>query len=369
MSTARAPRVLLGTLAVVLCGAGAWGAIHRYPVLGPTLANGARVAVGAGPVAVAEDVAYGLSDSVQNAVGDDTPAAYWPSPSAPAEAARAPIIPPHAAVALAGDGEWQSIADARAGAPRMHKTQLHPDPARPRAVVAIVAIDLARTDLFLVPGFEEPKSDVLPWRERPARVPSEHRGALIAAFNGGFQSIHGRWGMQVAGLTLLPAHDDGCLIAKTKTGSLHIAPFPELAETTDLAFYRQTPPCLVKGGIAHPSAVVETAAQWGTSVKGHTIIRRSGLGLDRAKTVLFYAIGDALSAGSLAESLRLAGADVAAQLDVNWSLPRFLVYDHGDGRPPRVTESLAPVKNYTADEYVEKPSDRDFFYLVAKDPV
>jgi hypothetical protein len=62
--------------------------------------------------------------------------------------------------------------------------------------------------------------------------------------------------------------------------------------------------------------------------------------------------------------MRAAGAVDAAELDVNWSFPRFLVY--GPGASPEVTASLVPRLKVAPGEYVVKPSERDFFYLVRR---
>ena len=370
----RMPRTASGFLLLLASGTVLlWIAIHHYPALGPALADGARALVGPAPVPWLEDRAYGAQDAYQRwRYGDAQPTAYWaPPPADSAVPARpesafppAPVDPPHAKVALEGDGSWTTIADPHGEDPVLVKTQLHPDPARPFAVVAVIAMDLARVRLHAVPGYLEPVSSALPREVRRAKVAKADWASLVAGFNGGFQVMHGRWGMQVEGLTLVAPRPEGCTVARYRDGSTRIDTWDRLARTeAGMAFFRQAPPCLVESGSAHPESRDPFNTSWGVSVDGGTIIRRSGLGLDRTGQVAFYAMGDSLSAGSLAQALRTAGAWQAMQLDVNWAFPRFVVYDGRTDGPPRVREAIGPIRNWTSDEFVEKASDRDFFYV------
>jgi hypothetical protein len=247
----------------------------------------------------------------------------------------------------------------------MYKTLVHPDPKRSFAVVAVVAIDLRRVGVNAVAGFGEPTSSALTRDKRPGLVPADQQKDLLASFNGGFQAVHGQWGMMVDGTTLLPARPIGCTLAKYKDGSMKVAAWKRLADTeTDMQFYRQTPPCLVEDGKINPATAAEANTGWGATVDGDTVIRRSAFGLDKTGQVAFYGMGDALTAGTLARAMQAAGAADVAQLDVNWSYPRFFLYDGGD--QPRIKGPLAPVPNYKNDEYVARPAYRDFFYLSRK---
>lgn len=53
----------------------------------------------------------------------------------------------------------------------MYKTLVHPDPKRPYAVVAIMAMDLREIDLEMIAGTEEPESTTVPRSHRPGVVP------------------------------------------------------------------------------------------------------------------------------------------------------------------------------------------------------
>jgi hypothetical protein len=73
-------------------------------------------------------------------------------------------------------------------------------------------------------------------------------------------------------------------------------------------------------------------------------------------------ISIATTARALATGMQHAGAHDVAQLDVNHSYPKFVLYRGGAG------EALTAVRGFMVDrdEYVRKPSTRDFFYVTVK---
>lgn len=365
-----------------------WVAIHEVPWLGPSLAEGARALVGPGPVAWAEDVAYGLTDRARLLVdGDAPPKTYWEQPTAPQPTAAPAAVateepaggtrpqPPPAAkapferVAAEGDGDWiPMIPPGESGPAAMWKTLLHPDAKRPFAAVAVVAVDLRAVDLHVVPGTAEPKTapHVAPI-ERPGRVPKEHHARLLAAFNGGFRAMHGNYGMAVGGRTIVPPRDIACTIALLPDEQLAIRTWTAVEPRRDeMLAFRQTPPCLVEQGQPNPALLEEFNRNWGATVGGDTIIRRSALGLSRDGRHLFYALGDAVTAQSIGRAMQVAGAHDAAQLDVNFSYPKFVLFERNDAGPPLASSPLLPDLKYAPTEYVVGGQERDFFYLTKK---
>ena len=384
---ARWGRRLLWALGGSVVGvAGMWVAIHEIPGFGPAVADGARALFGPAFVAWAEDTAYGIADSInQVRHGDDAPVSYWELPTAapaptgaepaaspsaaaaPQDPPPSPFEPPHASVALAGDGAWIPMEDASGQPPAMYKSLVHPDPKRPFAAVALVAIDRKRVDLHLVAGRTEPHSLTVPMERRPGLVPEDARADLIAAFNGGFKAVHGHWGMMLNGETFLAPRDVGCTVAMMKDGSVRVGTWKDLkAAEGDMRWYRQAPPCLVENDATHPALEVEYAKGWGATVSGETVIRRSALGVDAAGRFLLFGLGDALTAQSLARAMKTAGAKDAAQLDVNYAYPRFLVYERPAGEPPKAKSAIIPDIKFRPAEYVTEPALRDFFYLTRK---
>jgi hypothetical protein len=380
-------RLLVGAGVSAVGVAGLWIAMHEVPWLGPALAEGARSVLGPSAVAWLEDKSYGVADEInQLRHRNDPPKDFWVtgrevSAPAPVEGKAAPsfppprFAPPASSVAAERDGIWYALEEGRAAEPSgavgpLVKAQVHPDDKRGFAVVAVTAIDLERLDLHLVAGLEEPTSQHVPRARRPGLVPPEHLATVVAAFNGGFRAVHGQWGMRIGADHFLSPRDAGCTVAL----------FPEPGPVVEIGTWkalksreasmlalRQTPPCLVEGGQLNPSAT-DHAKGWGATVSGETIIRRSAIGVDKTGKVLFYGMGDALTAQTIGVALKAAGAVSVAQLDVNYSYPRFVLFSEpAAGKSyPEAKHSLIKDVKYRSGEYTNDPQLRDFFYLARK---
>ncbi len=392
----RLRRWVLGSVAVsALAGVGMWIAVHRIPWMGPLVANGLRSVIGAENVTALEETAYSAEDRVHRLLrSNEPPKTYWEvpeqAPAAPAASADAAVAsavaptvvaavfrpkdvgPSHAAWPAPGDGRWVPIEDrARPGdPPRLYKTLIHPDPHRSWAELFVVAVDLAGVDVHLMAGSREPAATTEEGKtyERLAKIPEAHHERLLAAFNGGFMTEHGQWGMRVDDVTLVRPRDKGCTLALHRDGRMQIAPWPRMAaDEGGMRWWRQTPSCMVDEGELHPLLRAPEVRNWGATLDGNTVIRRSAVGLDRDGKVLFVAISNHTTAAAIGLGLRHAGASAVAQLDVNWSYPKFLSYEPGEGG------ALAPVAlasgfEFSEDEYIRKRSLRDFFYLTRKAP-
>lgn len=393
----RLRRILLGVGAGgALFVAGTWFAIHRFDWAGPLVANTLRAVIGVDNVAKLEDFVYAVEDRVNRSFrGTEAPQARWEVPEEPVAAAPPPAVPPPSADEPAaapaaklppfrpkdpgpalkqwsakGDGIWVPIKDPRRPdeEPYMMKTLLHPDVTRGWAEVFVVAVDLRRTDVFLVAGTQEPKEEK-PLPTPPVRtgvIPEHHHEELLAAFNGGFMTEHGAYGMHLDGVTIVSPKPNACTIALYKDGSLRIATWKKIAETEqDMVWYRQAPECMVEDGKLHPGLLAGAARKWGATLDGETVIRRSAVGLNAERDILYVSITNHTTARVLAEGLKHAGAVDVAQLDVNWSYPKFVLFEPKDG-PERKAVALASGFEFSEDEYIRKKNRRDFFYLVRK---
>jgi hypothetical protein len=352
-----------------------WVALHACPEFGATMADGARKILGPGAVAWVEDLVYGAEDQIHLAVTSEAPpATYWevPSPSAvpaaPEEEPPPSFAAPCPKVAARGDGEWIPVRASTDGErAAMYKTLVHPDPKRPYAVVAIVAMDLRAIDLAMVAGTDEPESTRVPRSHRPGVVPDADKPTVMAVFNGGFKAMHGNFGMRIGQDTFLPPREASCTIALLPDDDIEIRTFNEIKDDEPhMIAFRQTPPCLVERGEPNPRLLNEFTRNWGASVAGDTIIRRSAIGLSHDKRFLFYGLGDAVSARSIGDALLAAGAYDAAQLDVNSAYPRFLLVAHDPAGSLALTDPLIPDLHYKPTEYVVTPEPRDFFYVKRK---
>jgi hypothetical protein len=223
-----------------------WWAVHRYEWAGPLVANGLRSVLGVNAVAHLEDFVYGVEDRYNRlARGREAPKSYWavpqvqsapsaapPAPAPQASTSPAPPVaqfhPPDPGPALKswaapGDGVWVPIVDPRRPneQPYMLKTLLHPDPERGWAEVFVVAVDLRRASLHVVAGSQEPKADN-PAGEalgRPAVIPESEHEELLAAFNGGFMTEHGGYGMRLDSVTIVAPKPKASLSPCTRTAA------------------------------------------------------------------------------------------------------------------------------------------------------
>jgi len=377
-----------------------WYAVHRFDWAGPLLANSLRAVFGADNVAKLEDVVYGAEDHVNRLLKkNEPPKTYWQVPSATASAtpsataALAASAAPATAVKTSGgeafhpknpgpalkdwsapgDGEWLGLADARHAdePPRMYKTLLHPDKNRSWAEVFVVAIDLKQVTLHPVLGTQEPQPDSDEARsyQRDGKIPVDRQGTLLAAFNGGFMTEHGGYGMKLEGITIAKPKPRACAIAFYKDESLRIGSWSALGNgEPDMLWFRQTPECMWENDSLHAGLQAGAGLKkWGSTVDGETVIRRSAIGLNKDRSVLYVAITNHTTARVLAEGIHHAGATDIAQLDVNWSYPKFVTFEPIGHTHVLHPVPLAPGFEFSDDEYLRKKEKRDFFYILRKD--
>lgn len=266
-----------------------------------------------------------------------------------------------------GDGHWSAIPDPiRPDAePLLFATSLHPDRKRPSAVVHVVAVELSEVRLRAVAGTEEPKaSPTVGGRSvRSGLVPREPQLRLLAAFDGGPVGEAGTAGMHVDHVTLAPPTLDACTLLALEDGTLRLGSWRALSaqaaraeREARLSFWRQSRPCRYEAGKARRMPVDAAMPE------DDPPLERSALGLDVGSKRLYFGIGRDTTARALAEALHRAGASDVFELDSGVGRPKFLVFPHGpDGarRALGVFDGFA----FEPDDYVQKPSRRDFFYL------
>jgi hypothetical protein len=394
---------------VGLAGAGVlalWVAVNRVEWLGPYVADGLRAVVGVDAVASLEDFSYRVQDRWNRVWRrGEKPRAYWavppaapkavpPTPASPtadpqaaaAPAAMAPFKPRDVGPVLKewsapGDGEWVPMTDPdRPSDPvTMMKTLLHPDKNRSWAEVFVVAIDLRRVRVHLVPGTKEPQAteDAATSMARPGVVPQEDRDRVLAAWNGGFKTEHGQYGMFTENTLLVKPKPNVCAIASYADDSVRIGTWDKLADgASNMVFWRETPVCMYENDVLHwRLADPNLAKRWGATLDGETVIRRSAIGIDRMGSVLFVSISNNSTARVIADGIHQAGAVPVAQLDVNYSYPKFVTFEKkkSDGKgaesepPKRVAIPLAEGFEFSEDEYIREANRRDFFYIMPKD--
>jgi len=305
------------------------------------------------------------------------PAPLPPSLPAPPSDAELPDVPAfrpfavgplYAEVEAPGDGRWVVLPEGTPAADAvMYKTLLHPDTERAWAELFVVALDLRRIRLHFVPGTLEPQTTLPEALElpRPGRIPDEQHVAAIAAFNGGFKTEHGHYGSSLGGVTLVAPRENTCTIAVLPGNALRIGTWGKLAEQAqDALWWRQTPDCMYEDGKINPRLAGGHVRKWGSTLDGETVVRRSAIGVDAAGTTLFVGISNHTTAPALARGMHHAGAATVAQLDINFSYPKFVTFRESSQSKLRVAVPLAEGFEYSEHEYLRKASPRDFFYVM-----
>ena len=134
------------------------------------------------------------------------------------------------------------------------------------------------------------------------------------------------------------------LVDPTKIRQIVVPHFE--ADETKLRWWRQTPGCMVELGKLHPGLAADDNTYWGSTIEGSTVIRRSAIGVSEDGRVLYVGIGDSTTAPAIARAMKHAGAHSIAQLDVNWSYPKFLLYEPiDDGRIVRIMLNRPDARN------------------------
>ncbi len=381
----RRRRVLAGVLVgLPLAAVALFVAANRVEWVGPLVAESLRALLGNKAVAALEDFAYSVEDRVYRfSRRGEAPQAYW---SVPPKRAAAPVAKPgappaprfqpgdvgpvHQSWSAPGDGQWVPIVDARRPGeePHLQKTLLHPDRNRSWAELFVVAADLERVRLQAVAGLYEPRSfekEAMKYK-RSGLVATALQPDLLAAFNGGWRTEHGGYGMKVDGVTLVKPRKSACAVAAYPGDAVRIATWASLESTEPtMLWYRQAPGCMYENGQRHVGLAEEMATAWGATVDGETVIRRSAVGLSADGRVLYVGITNHTTARALADGMHHAGAASVAQLDVNWSYPKIVTFE-ADGGGELQAVALAKGFELHDDDYVRRPAPRDFFYLAKK---
>lgn len=281
----------------------------------------------------------------------------------------AAIAPPYERTAKPGDGTWRPLPDGtEAGAAVFFQTTVRPGKIKRDPYVLVVVMRARDVRLGFVAGREEPENEAIPKERRPALVPEADLPGLLAVWNGGFKRRHGGYGVMAAGEIFIPPVDDACTVGLDREGRAHIGAHPTLApRLADFVAYRQTPPCLVEGGRVNERLVTEHRDRtWGAAEGGARDIRRSAIGTDATGELVYYGFGDWITATELASTMVAAGAHAVAELDVNWSYPRFFWFTAGPGGRPRIGGTFVPKIDFSPERYVDRPSERDFFYATRR---
>jgi phosphodiester glycosidase len=368
------PLLLIASLVVVPAAS---------PAIGAQLADLLRALVGPRPVTELESLSNHLRDEVNRyRFGGNRPQPQisWsasgqtlnrnPSASSvptvlPGKVAAGPLVPATNVVTAAPHIGWQAYGPAPHGIPLLARAIVMVDPQRSYAGVALVRIDLSQLKLHIMPGFVEPAHPSGIGRIIPnlGTVSPSDLSNLVAAFNGGFKSVHGHYGMMVNGLTLLKPINDMATVALYWNGDVQIGAWNrDILPSPDLIAYRQNCPPLIEAGQLNPALNTDASKAWGFT-NNTDITWRTGLGITQDRRYLIYAVGNGTNVAFLAEALQKAGTYMAMQLDINQYYAQFVTYAH-------VNNQLAGERLLTQMTVNPKlfltPTIRDFFYLTLR---
>lgn len=286
--------------------------------------------------------------------------------------------------------EGDEIVPGRPGAPPLFVTTwLRGDRERQYARVYVVAWDPRAVELKIRSGASEPVDETgATGTGQIPRDPATLR-RLVGAFNGGFQAIHGEWGLAEEGHEFLPPKPWAATVAELADGSVGFGTWPDGQDEVpeDVVAYRQNLTPLVADGRFNPYG----RTWWGAAPpqapdQVHTV--RTGVCLMQDGFVA-YLWGNDLSHEALGNAMQLARCEYGIHLDMNMGLCGFELYrvfERGTvaalGRTPdRDFEAEgevedAPGLSYRARRLTRSMNSmnfprhigregRDFFYLLA----
>jgi hypothetical protein len=184
-------------------------------------------------------------------------------------------------------------------------------------VITVFRFRVGRTRFGLHVGSSDPPTGAATVvADSGSAIGPDEAPALLAAFNGGFESNTGAGGFELNGQVLVPLVAATATLAIDTNGAAHVGIWGQglPAPREQVASIRQNLSPLVAGG--RPSPQIATIAAWGATLGGGSSVARSSLGEDSAGNLIFAASMAALPS-DLANALIGAGVVTAMELDIN----------------------------------------------------
>ena len=232
---------------------------------------------------------------------------------------------------IEGEGRWIPVVDDPFvnqypnAPPAFYQTFLRTDPERPFTRVYVTIWDPRQVQLRVQSGVREPESAT--GRRGTGMVPRDDRlRYLVGAFNGGFQALHGEFGMMAEGRVYLPPKPWAATVAVFDDGRVGMGSWPapdwrgryydeRLANRQipeDMTEFRQNLTSLVEDGQYNPWE----RWYWGAAPRNaeeQTLTTRSGLCLTEEGFLAYYwsqgvgpeALGEAMLRNRCVRSVHL----------------------------------------------------------------
>jgi hypothetical protein len=284
-----------------------------------------------------ETVKEELGDLFQSGgVAQTNPETGWPPP--PME----PMLDPP----ISGEGKWGSLDKdpfvmKNPGAPTPFVFSfIRTDRKRIYSQVFVTLWDPRQVELHAMSGTVEPISAT--GETGPGQVPRDPRvmRRLVGAFNGGFQAIHGEFGMMAERTLYLPPKPYGATVAELDDGSTAFGSWPEAAEVpSNIVSFRQNMTALVENGDLNPWK----RHWWGGLPPGWTEESRtvrSGLCMTKEGFVGYF-YGGSVDPDVLGLAMQRARCSYGIHLDMNPGHTGLEFYRTGPkGSLPAITRRL-----------------------------
>ncbi len=307
----------------------------------------------------------------------------------------APMKPVFAG-ALPSEGQWISLDRDRfisptpgGSAPAFVTSFIRPSPARPDVRVYVTLWDPRQIALHMEAGTVEPTSAT--GEHGPGMVPRapEVLKHLVAGFNGGFQALHGEYGMDANGIEYLPPKPYAATVVELRDGSNGFGAWPSSAPVPDdVVAFRQNLTALVQDGRFNPWG----RTWWGGTPPGwpdQVHSARSAICLTREGFVGYF-YGTSIAADDLAQGMLAARCSFGIHLDMNPGHAGFEFYDvapagqlaplgrplqsdwEAEGKVPdmagyvfRARRMIRGMGHMLFPRYIQREA-RDFFYLTSR---
>jgi hypothetical protein len=295
-----------------------------------------------------------------------------PKPPKSAPASHAPALPPHlpapadltpiASNPLPKEGRWQSVGRTVRGLPTIRVTYLRPDNIHTSLLAGVMWMDTRLLRARLIAGTQVPGFGSFPYG---AEIPRSLYPTLAATFNSGFLLADSGGGFYLDGQTAAPLVNGEASVVLYKDGSVDVGVWGrDVSMTPDVKAVRQNLWLLVDHGALSPRLTSDPSAAWGATVGGDVLVWRSGVGVTK-DGALVYVDGPGLSATSLANLLRRAGAVRAMELDINTDWTNGFYYSASQGPTGFAAHALLPDQYRPPTRYTV-PDERDFFVMTLR---
>jgi len=235
---------------------------------------------------------------------------------------------------LRGEGEWIAVDDPAFvqswpnAPPAFYQTFLRPDGERRYARMFVTIWDARQVQLHIAMGTREPESAT--GETGTGLVPRDDRtlSRLVAGFNGGFQALHGEFGMMADGRVYLPPKPWAATVAVFDDGHVGIGSWPAPLSRTaydERAANEQIPPGMIAMR-QNLTSVVEDGVYnpwgrwwWGAAPEAateQTFTHRSGLCVTREGFLAFF-WGGSMGPEALGASMNAVRCVRGMHLDMN----------------------------------------------------